>query len=327
MTRCFLVAVALLGASLAARYHARARPGQSNDGDDRSFAARGVTLMMDGDLDGAIGVFQQVQRKHPQSPVGFVLEADAIWWKIYYYSADLIDPDVFDVATMKVTPYDARFDDVDEVAIFKAEARIRARQDLARSYLYAGFAHALRARLEGLRDRDLATAWAGKRMRAALLRALAHDPSLTDAYLGIGIYNYFVDTLSPIVKLLSLFINLPRGSRTEGLEQLQLCAEKGELAGAEARFYLAKDYSRSHEREYEKSQRLFQELQQEFPHNALWPMLIGTLDFRLGNPQRGEEIYRQVYERTAGKSSDVDVAVHRAASRALGRLQPEQKFP
>ena len=251
MPQPFLVAAALLGWSLAACYPAWAQPGAANDEDDRQYAARGVAMIMDGDLDGAIEVFKQIQRKDPPSPVGFVLEADATWWRIYYYSANLIDPDVFDVANMDATPYDAHFDDVDNVAIRKAETRIRARQDLARNYLYAGFGHALRARLEGLHDRDLPTARAGKKMRAALLRALARDPGLTDAYLGIGIYNYFVDTLSAIVKLLSVFIGLPGGSRTEGLRQLELCAAKGELARAEAKFYLAKDYSRSNERQYD----------------------------------------------------------------------------
>ena len=83
-----------------------------------------------------------------------------------------------------------------------------------------------------------------------------------------------------------MFIGLPGGSRTEGLQQLQLCAEKGELGRPEAKFYLAKDYSRGNERQYEKSLHLFAELQQEFPHNPLWPMLIGSLHYRLGRPQK-----------------------------------------
>ena len=322
-----LLAASALVMSLAVIPSVAAAPRQASDQDNRQIAARGVNLMMDGDLDGGSAVFQQIQHLDPDSPLGFVLEADVTWWRIYYYSANLIDPDVFDVANMEATPYDSHFDDLDNVAIQKADARIRAHQDLARSHLYMGFAYALRARLEGLHDRDLPTARAGKKMRTHLLKALELDPSLTDAYLGIGIYNYFVDTLSSIVKFLSIFIGLPGGSRTEGLHQLQVCAEKGELVRAEAKFYLAKDYSRANEKQFAKSQRLFGELQEEFPHNPLWPMLIGSLDFRMGNPQKGEETYREVYQRTAGKNSEVDKAVHRAASQALQRLHPEQKFP
>jgi tetratricopeptide (TPR) repeat protein len=327
MIKMLLLAASILASSLAVARPTPAAPNRRSDEDDRHYAARGVSMMMDGDLDGAIEVFQQIEQKDPASPLGYVLEANVTWWKIYYYSANLTDPDVFDVANMEATPYDSHFEDLDSVAIHKAEARIHQHEDLARSYLYEGFAYALRARLEGLHDRDLATARAGKKMRSHLLRALEIDPSLTDADLGVGIYNYFVDTLPGIVKFLSLFIMLPGGDRTEGLHQLQVCAEKGELARAEAKFYLAKDYTRANEGQFEKSLRLFGELQEEFPHNPLWPMLIGGLNYRLGRPQKGEEIYRQVYQRTAGKDSEVEKAVHRAAGQALEKQHPEQKFP
>ncbi len=159
-----------------------------------------------------------------------------------------------------------------------------------------------------------------------LLQATELDPTLTDAYLGLGIYNYFVDTLSSIVKFLSMFIGLPSGSRVEGLKQLELCAQKGELASPEAKFYLAKDYSRNSEKQYEKSIQLFTELQRQFPHNPLWPMLIGSLHFRIGDPRKGEEIYREVYRSTAANNSDVNRAVHKAATEALARLHPGQNF-
>jgi tetratricopeptide (TPR) repeat protein len=327
MMRMLLLAASILASSLAAARPALAGPNRPNEEDDRHYAGRGVNMMMDGDLDGAIEVFQLIEQKDPASPLGYVLEANATWWRIYYVSANLIDPDVFDVANMKATPFDSHFEDLDRMAIHKAEARIHLHEDLARSLLYEGFAYALRARLDGLHDRDLPTARAGKKMRSRLLQALEIDPSLSDAYLGIGIYNYFVDTLPAIVKILGVFIGLPGGSRTEGLHQLQLCAEKGELLKPEAKFYLAKNYTRANERQYERSMRLFGELQQEFPHNPLWPMLIGSLQYRLGRPQKGEAIYREVYQRTAGKSSEVDKALHKAASQALERIHPEQQFP
>jgi len=304
-----------------------AAPSDPMDEQDRHYAGRGISMLMDGDMDGAVQIFQQIEQRDPDSPVGFLLEADATWWHIYYVSANLIDPDVFDVANMEATPYDSHFTDLHNVAIRKAEVRIHNQQELARNYLYEGYAYGLRARMEGLHDRDMATARAGKKMHAALLKAVALDPSLVDADLGIGIYNYFVDTLPGIIKFLSMFIMLPGGNRAEGLKQLQLCAEKGELGRPEAKFYLAKDYSRPSERQFEKSQKLFSELQQEFPRNPLWPMLVGSLNFRLGKPQKGEAIYRQVYQQTQDGNSPVEKAVHHAASEALGRLHPGQKFP
>jgi len=326
MKKTLLLAASLLSAAFLMVRPALAGPNRPNGDEDRHYAGRGVTMMMDGDLDGAVAVAQQIEQKDPDSPLGYILEANTTWWRIYYTSANLIDPDVFDVANMDATPYDSHFEDLDRVAIHKAEVLVHNREDLAYSLLYEGFAYALRARLDGLHDRDLPTARAGKKMRGLLLDALQLDPTLADAYLGLGIYNYFVDTLSSIVKILSVFIGLPGGSRTEGLNQLQICADKGELASAEAKFYLGKDYSRNSEKQYDKSIRLFTELQEEFPHNPLWPMLIGSVNFRMGNAKHGEELYREVYQSTAGKNSDVNKAVHKAATEALQRLHPDQKF-
>jgi tetratricopeptide (TPR) repeat protein len=279
---------------------------------------------MDGDLKGAINVSRQIQQRDSQSPLGYLLEADALWWEIYYSTADLIDPDALGGTDLVTTPYDAHFEDLLNMTIRTAEARVRTGQDAARNYLYWGMAYGLRARLLALRDKDLSTARAGKRMRTLLMRALEEDPRLTDAYLGIGVYNYFVDSLSAIVRLLAWLIRLPGGSRTEGLRQLQLAADKGELARAEAKFYLAGDCSRADERQYATSLRLFKEMARDYPHNPLWPMLIGSLHFRLGEREQGEAIYREVYRRTAGRRSEVDEALHKASREALQRLHPGQ---
>lgn len=296
------------------------------DAEARALGRHGLDLMMDGNLDRAIEIFRDIQKNDPQSPLGYLLEADAVWWRIYYATANLTDPDVFAATDLPSTPYDAHFKDLVNATISKSEARIRAQQDVARNYLYQGMAYALRARLEGLRDRDLPTARAGKKMRSLLLKSLELDPNLTDAYLGVGIYNYFVDTLSAIVKILSFFIGLPGGNRVRGLQQLQMAAEKGDLARAEAKFYLAKDYSRPNERQYARSLELFQQLANEYPHNPLWPMLIGSLHCRMGNIQECETRYREVYRMTAGHNTEVSQALRHAARDALQRRHPEEKL-
>ncbi len=296
------------------------------DAEARALGRHGLDLMMDGNLDRAIEIFRDIQKKDPQSPLGYLLEADAVWWRIYYATANLTDPDVFAATDLPSTPYDAHFKDLVNATISKSDARIRAQQDVARNYLYQGMTYALRARLEGLRDRDLPTARAGKKMRSLLLKSLELDPNLTDAYLGVGIYNYFVDTLSAIVKILSFFIGLPGGNRVRGLQQLQMAAEKGDLARAEAKFYLAKDYSRPNERQYARSLELFQQLANEYPHNPLWPMLIGSLHCRMGNIRECETRYREVYRITGGGNTEVSQALRRAARDALQQRHPEEKL-
>jgi len=283
-------------------------------------ARRGMLQLLNGDPDGALGMFHEMQHEHPDSPLGYLLGADATWWKIYLTTGNLIDPDVFDVVSKATSPYDASFQTLVQEAIHRADTRVHAKQDLARSLLDEGMAYGLLARFYGLRDNDLPTARAGKKMRALLLHALQVDPSLTDAYLGVGIYNYFVDTLPTIVKMLKFLIGLPGGSREVGLQQLELAANKADLVRGEARFYLAKDFSRGNERQYTRSLQLFHQLASEYPGNPLWTLVEGSLEIRLGHQQAGRDLYQRAVEKSAPQNTDAGRALHAQSQQALSRL-------
>jgi hypothetical protein len=305
---------------------AAAQPQAPSDEVLRAEARQGLQRMMDGDLEGAIGIFQEIQKADAQSPLGYLLEADAVWWRIYYSTANLVDPDVFITAEHPTTPYDAGFENLLNAAIAKSEARIKANQEVARSHLYEGMAYGLRGRLAALRNKGLPTAKAAKKMRNLLIETLRLDPNLTDAYAGIGNYNYFVDTLSAIVKLLGFLIGLPGGSRAEGLRQMELATQKGDLTSGEAKFYLAKNLSRPSERQPERSLQLFQELERGYPNNPLWPMMVASLHCRMGHTGPCETGYHNVLRRTAHAKNEVDEALHRSAHGALERRHPNEKI-
>jgi tetratricopeptide (TPR) repeat protein len=282
-------------------------------------ANRGMNKLMDGDFDAATQAFRQIQQLDPESPLGYLLEADASWWKIYLTEGDLVDPDVFEALSEAPTAYDDDFRRSDDLAIRKAEVRLEAQQDEARNDFYAGLAYALRAQLEALRDHALATARAGKKMRNLSLAALKLDPNLNDAWFGVGLYNYFVDTLPTYVKMLRFLILLPGGDRLEGLRQMEQAMDKGQLVTEEAKFHLAKNYSRPIDRQYARSLELFRQMQQQFPHNPLWKLLVGSVELRMGNVKEGEELYRQVVAETVHPSAEMWKPLHQQAERALAR--------
>ncbi len=291
----------------------------AGEAEDVQRAVRGMNELMDGDFAAATEIFRQIQKSDPESPLGYLLEADANWWKIYLTEANLIDPDVFEALSEAVTPYDADFGRLNDLAIRKAEARLRAHQDEARSYFYEGLAYGLRAQLEALRDHILATARAGKKLRNLSLAALKLDPNLEDAWFGVGLYNYFEDTLPTYVKMLRFLILLPGGDRVVGLRQMQQAMEKGQLVTSEARFHLAKNYSRSIDRQYAKSLELLRQMQREYPHNPLWNLLVGSIELRMGHVKEGETLYRQVINETAHPASEIWKPLHQQAERALAR--------
>jgi len=296
---------------------AAARQAAIPQSEDRAYARRGIDLMMDGDLDAAIQIFREVQLTDTKSPLGYVLEAQATWWKIYFATADLLDPDVFDVARQDVSPLDYHFSDLTNATIRLSEARIHADQDVARNVLYEGMAYGLQARLSGMRGKDLSTTRAGKKMRALLLSALKLDPRLTDAYLGLGTYNYFIDTLPPAIKILRVLGNVPGGNRELGMQQIQQASEKGDLVRGEAKFFLAKNYSRESEKKYGQSLELFRELARDYPHNPLWMLLSADMQLHSGNTSEGDALLREVIKNTQGKNLEWDQAVHRTAEKAL----------
>jgi Tetratricopeptide repeat len=311
--------------SHASRKHAASPQGSEHDSEEREASRRGVEMLMDGDTDGAIRVFQELQQKDPQSPLGYLLEAQSIWWKIYYTTADLLDPDVFDVAKQDSSPLDSHFSDLLKAAIERAETHIQAREDVARNNLYEGMAYALDARLTGLRGKDLAAARSGKKMRTYLMLAMKLDPNLADAELGLGNYNYFIDTLPPAIKLLRILGNVPGGDKALGFRQIQHASETGDLTKGEARFYLAKNYSGDGEKQYKKALELFLGLTRDYPHNPLWKLLAAEMRYRLGDTRTADEIYRDVAQQTYGMVTETEHAVHLAARDGYLRRHPEDK--
>jgi len=317
------VSLAILGAATGARAEQQPKKPET---EQLKLAQHGLDLLMNGESDAALKVFAEIKTDDPESPLGYLLEANALWWKIYFLTGDLVDPDVFVVASNSTTPFDSQFNELIDTAIAKARAERNPNRNAAKSYLYEGMAYALQARLLSMRESDLATAKAGKKMRTLLITALEHDPNLRDAYLGLGLYDYFVDTLPTIVKLLRWMIGLPGGDRERGLQEIEYAAKYGELTHGEALFYLAKDYSRENENQFDKSLELFKQLRSQYPRNGLWTLLVGSLEIRMGHDKEGEALYREVLDQSRGKETEAGKALYNAARKALERRHPDEHF-
>jgi len=149
----------------------------------------------------------------------------------------------------------------------------------------------LRARLLGLRDDRLGTARAGVAARQHLLRCLELDPQMTDAYTGLGLYNYYVDTLSTMARVLRYFMGIPGGDKQEGIRQLKIAMNDGPLTAVEARFYLAKNL-RTYDLQYAQAVDVLTPLVQEYPANSTFALLMGNLEGELGHNESAAEYYR-----------------------------------
>jgi tetratricopeptide (TPR) repeat protein len=297
---------------------------QAPETEQVKLAQRGLDLLMNGDVESATKVFQKIESDDPDSALGYLMEADALWWEIYFTTGNLIDPDVFVVPSNSTTPYDANFNKLVDTAIAKSRTNRNANHDVARNYLYEGMAYGLRGRLASMRESNLAAARAAKQMRSLLITAVQRDRNLRDAYAGLGLYDYFVDTLPTIVKLLRWMIGLPGGSRERGIQEIEYAAKYGQLTRGEALYYLAKNYSRTSEKQYARSLELFQQLRSQYLHNGLWTLMVGSLKIRMGHAEEGETLYREVLNQERGKKTVAEKALYEAVRDALKRRHPDQ---
>ena len=241
------------------------------------------------DLQGAVEAAKRMQHESPDHPLGYLLEAEALWWRIWCTSADF-KYGMNDARRRPKLAGDQHYLELAARALSLAEAHIK-QSDSAEMQFYAGMAEASAARLYGLRAENRYAARAGVRGREHLLRAKVLDPDLADADLGLGLYNYYVDTLSAVARILRFFMGIPGGSKQEGVRLLEHAIEHGSLTSNVARFYLALNLHR-YDQQYEKALAVLTPLVEKYPENPLFQLVRGDLYAKLGRKQQALACYR-----------------------------------
>ncbi len=242
-------------------------------------AQQGLNLLYStGEPERALEIFRQMEKSDPTHPLGFLLEADALWWQIYCEACE-IKWNTIDAWDRPDHADDAYISLLDKT-ISLADQRI-AKRDSAEMELYAGMAWALKARVLGLHNGRRATAHAGVTARSYLLRCLQLDPQMADAYAGLGLYNYYADALSTMARILRFFMGIPGGSKQEGIRQLHIAMDSGPLTGVEARFYLAKAL-RNFDQDYATAAQVMTPLLATFPQNPYFRLQMADIEAKLG---------------------------------------------
>ncbi len=241
------------------------------------------------DLDGAREAAREMQRERPEDPLGYLLEAEALWWKIWCTSAEF-KYGMSDARHRAKLEADKPYFELAAKISSLAEAQIK-QHETPEMHFYAGMGDAVAARMYGLRWESRNTARAGVRGREHLMRAKGLDPELADANLGLGLYNYYVDTLSAAARILRFFMGIPGGSKQEGVRLLEQDIAEGVLTQNSARFYLAINLHRFDQR-YEKALAVIGPLAEEYPSNPLFQLARGDLYAKLGRKEQALACYR-----------------------------------
>ena len=272
-----------------------------------------------GRSDLALPEIYKLEQQSPESPLGFLLEAEAEWWRIWCVSAEF-KYGMTMARHHEKAPGDEHYLKLTETAIALAERKLKE-QNSGEMHLYEAMAEAQSARLLAMRSEYRAGARAGVKARGNFQQALALDPELADAYTGLGLYNYYVDTLSALAKALRFLMGIPGGTKEEGIRQLKKGMEEGQISAQLARFYLALNLF-NYDQKYEEALQVITPLVEKYPKNPIFLLMKGDLNAKLGRKQLAESCYHAA-EAAASEIVDAEcrAKLQQLARQSLEALQ------
>jgi tetratricopeptide repeat protein len=251
-------------------------------------AMQALDLIYSGDPDAAIAIAHEMEAAQPDHPLGFLIEGEAKWWKRYCAACE-IKYGIYEAWKHSKEADDIAYLTLNDRVIRLAEAQL-AKSDTAEMHTLAGLGWALKVRVYGLRGENRNAAHAGVNARTEMLAALKLDPDMADATAALGIYNYYVETLSPIVKLLRIFMGIPGGDKRLGVQQMQIGMNQGSFLAVDIRFILARSL-RTYDQKYEEALTIATPLAVRYPRNPIFQLLLGNLNAELGRSAKASEYF------------------------------------
>lgn len=185
---------------------------------------RGVDSIYRMDFDAADEAARKATALNPAYPHAYLGEAATDFIRYVYGPAQSDDRLV------------ASFEKKVQVANAVAERWLAAHPNDAEALLVLGSGYGIRARLALERHQYLNGFRYGSRAVKYIRASLKADPEIYDSYLGLGMFDYYVDTIPRFAGWLAKI--MLGGDRARGLRELRLAAEKGHFARVAAQLIL-----------------------------------------------------------------------------------------
>lgn len=164
-----------------------------------------------------------------------------------------------------------------------AEKAARALLPSAEGHYYLGATLGFRSRANAAQKRFFRALPDGASAIKHLKKALALDPSLSDARLGMGMYHYFAARMPSGAKPFAYLLIGEGSDRKLGISELWSVAESTGFARWEARSVLAVILSKDDEADWAGAEKLLAELMARYPHNPLYRLRRAYVAERRGD--------------------------------------------
>jgi len=280
---CLLLCSALMAAVL----HLRAAPTASGQTPIEALHVpeldAGFHLLYELKPEEALTQFEAWQKSHPKDPLGSASEAAAYLFEECYRQGVLTSEFFLDnerflgKIPLKPDPeLRAAFFAADKQAQDLAQLRLKTNPDDPNALFAMSLSLGMQANYASLIDKRQLDSL--KKIREAdtyAKKLLVVAPDAADAYLGLGMANYFIGSL-PGPKKFFLGIVGIHGNKTAGIQQLEIAADHGHYLRPFAKILLALSALREKKPEVARAQ--FNELVAEFPENPLFAGELAKLN-------------------------------------------------
>lgn len=218
----------------------------------------GLSELYNFNFEKSLAIFGSIEAHEAEHPMVAFGEASTHWWRI---SALVLEGNEEESKPFLISV---------NKCIDLAEAKIKAGDTTGEGYLVLGGALGLLGRWQATNHQWLSAYRSGKKAYKYLVKALEINPKMTDAYMGRGIFDYYVATLPAFVRVLA-FIGMG-GDPQVGVQELETAARESIYAQTPSKLFLMEIYT-DLTGNPDKALAVIEDLRKEYPRSPFMHMV------------------------------------------------------
>ncbi|SOE22801.1 hypothetical protein SAMN06298216_3205 [Spirosomataceae bacterium TFI 002] len=211
--------------------------------------------------------FKWLLVKYPDHPIGYFLIGMNYWWRI--------------VPDTKVEKYDRTMEKYMDDAIDRADDLYDDDPNNKEAAFFLAASYAFKGRLYAEREKWTKAAWAGKQSMKYLEKSRGDDNINPELLFGDGLYNFYSKWIHENYRSLRpLLTFFKKGTKAEGISQLEEVANNAFYTRMEARYFLLQIYAM--ENQPTKGFQMARTMHALYPQNSFFHRFAARYAFVLG---------------------------------------------